>query len=68
MMNKHGRYIHSWHVPIKVKVYGVTENWYYAPHFNPKLLPATEFDNCLAMPYEHVMPVLKAELLKGRQR
>jgi hypothetical protein len=27
-------------------------------------LPCIEFDNCLAMPYDHVMPVMKKALLE----
>jgi len=33
------RYIHRWHVPIVVKVYGVDEYFYYAPYYDPRLLP-----------------------------
>lgn len=32
-------YYHRWHVPIKVMVHGVVENWYYAPYYNPMHVP-----------------------------
>jgi hypothetical protein len=58
------RYIHKWYTPIRVIVFGQVEDWYYSPSYNPKLLPVTEFDNCLAMPYDHVMPIMKKALLE----
>lgn len=33
------RYIHRWRTPITVVVYGNPEHWYYAPHYDPRLLP-----------------------------
>jgi hypothetical protein len=33
------RYIHRWHTPIVVIVHTVPEYWYYAPMYNPRLLP-----------------------------
>ncbi len=53
------RHIHKYPVPIIVKVHGTDEHWYYAPMYNPKHVPVTEFDNLLAVPYEHIMPVVK---------
>lgn len=37
-------YVHRWHVPIKVMVEGVVENWYYAPHYNPRHVPVIKED------------------------
>lgn len=36
------RYVHRWSVPIKVIVNGAVEDWYYAPGYNPRLLPVVQ--------------------------
>lgn len=43
------RYIHKWHIPIKVVVFSVAENWYYAPWYNPKHVPVAILRSGLSM-------------------
>ena len=34
------KYIHNWRTPIKVMVFGVVEDFYFGPIYNPRLVPA----------------------------
>jgi hypothetical protein len=60
------RYIHKWYTPIRVIVFGVEENFYYAPSYDPRKLPATTLNALIAVPYENIMPQVKAWLLEDR--
>ena len=36
------RYVHRWRFPIIVVVEETAENWYHAPHYDPRKLPVVK--------------------------